>query len=226
MAKGHVLNLARRSHRHSQSISTLPGPPGPYVMIYDRLAEAVKQKLKRLENPEDRFLKYNNPHPKDMIPPPPLSFPLTRVTTLPNGLRVATESAPNSPNMATVGIWIDAGSRYEPDNTHGTASFLDRIIFTGSKRRKKRQLEQIENIGGELFAETFREKTSYYATVMGNHVPLAFDVLFDILQNPRFTTKRINIVRNEILKEFMNQDNHKVPPTRSIHFQFYSPLLS
>lgn len=205
-----MTTLMRRRHRHflscrafstSTSVETLSGPPGPDVMIYDRLAEAVKQKLRRLDNPDDRFLKYNNPHPKHTDHIPLLSFPLTRVTTLPNGLRVASESTPTC-GTATVGVWIDAGSRYESEKTHGMAHFLERMIFKGTKRRPKCKLEEdVENIGGSLSAHTSREHISYSAKVMDKDVPQAIDILADVLQNSKFRTRRIDQEVYAFLKE-------------------------
>ncbi|KAK9277272.1 hypothetical protein L1049_006811 [Liquidambar formosana] len=128
MAIRHLLNLTRRPHKPSSltqparfaSLSPAvatpppkPSPPPPDQMIYDRLAEVVKSKLKRLENPDPRFLRYASPHPTLADHTNILSSPQTRVTTLPNGLRVATESYPGATFTATVGVWIDAGSRFE-----------------------------------------------------------------------------------------------------------------
>lgn len=99
-------------------------------MIYDKLAEKVKSKLKQLENPDPRFLMYGSPHPTLVDHTRILSAPETRITTLPNGLRVATESN-LSARTATVGVWIDAGSRFETEETNGTAHFLEHMIFKG-----------------------------------------------------------------------------------------------
>lgn len=179
----------------------LPSPPPPNAMIYDRLAETVKRKLKRLEDPDPRFLRYNSPHPAVDSHSDILSAPLTRVTTLPNGLRVATESNLASAT-ATVGVFIDAGSRFESDETNGTAHFLEHMIFKGTEKRTPRYLEEeIENMGGHLNAYTSREQTTYYAKVLDKDVPRALDILSDILQNSKFDEKRINRERDVILRE-------------------------
>ncbi|WCJ25618.1 Mitochondrial-processing peptidase subunit beta [Euphorbia peplus] len=218
MAVKHLLNLARRSHRPSTSTlsavrscstsvaaaatdSPAPSPPPPNAMIYDRLAESVKNKLKVLENPDPRFLKYGSPHPTLASHTHILSAPETRVTTLPNGLRVATESTLAS-KTATVGVWIDAGSRFETDDTNGTAHFLEHMIFKGTERRSARSLEEeIENMGGHLNAYTSREQTTYYAKVMDKDVNNALDILADILQNSTFEEARITRERDVILRE-------------------------
>ncbi|KAL0332139.1 UNVERIFIED_CONTAM: putative mitochondrial-processing peptidase subunit beta, mitochondrial [Sesamum calycinum] len=93
-------------------------------MIYDRLAESVKRKLKKLEDPDPRFLKHNSPHPTVDSHTEILSAPLTRVTTLPNGLRIATESTLAS-QTATVGVFIDAGSR---EQTTYYAKVMDKDV--------------------------------------------------------------------------------------------------
>lgn len=176
-------------------------PPPPTAMIYDRLAESVKSKLKQLENPDPRFLRYNSPHPSITDHTPILTAPATKVTTLPNGLRVATESN-LAARTATVGVWIDAGSRFESDETNGTAHFLEHMIFKGTARRTARDLEEeIENMGGHLNAYTSREQTTYFAKVMDRDVNQALDVLSDILQNSTFDENRINRERDVILRE-------------------------
>ncbi|OVA00778.1 Peptidase M16 [Macleaya cordata] len=220
MAMKHILNMARRSRKLSslshcsllqpnRFSSTSPAiaepspisPPAPNVMIYDRLAEEMKSKIKRVENPDPRFLQHASPHPVIIDHTKILSAPETRVTTLPNGLRVATESN-LSAKTATVGVWIDAGSRFETDETNGTAHFLEHMIFKGTEKRSVWALEEeIESMGGHLNAYTSREQTTYYAKVMGKDVPKALDILADILQNSCFDERRINRERDVILRE-------------------------
>ncbi|XP_019097719.1 PREDICTED: probable mitochondrial-processing peptidase subunit beta, mitochondrial isoform X1 [Camelina sativa] len=176
--------------------------PLPQVMPYDNAAEAVKSKLKKLENPDLRFLRYASPHPilashDDHI----LSSPETRVTTLANGLRVATESD-LSAKTATIGVWIDAGSRFETDSTNGTAHFLEHMLFKGTERRSRRELEEeIENIGGQLNAYTLREHITLLAKVLDSNVNQALDILADMFQNSEFNEARINQERGVILRE-------------------------
>ncbi|CAN4079451.1 unnamed protein product [Withania somnifera] len=170
-------------------------------MIYDRLAEEVKQKIIRLENPDSRFLQYNSPHPTLADHTPILTFPSTRVTTLPSGLRVATETN-LAVKTATVGVFIDAGSRFETDETNGTAHFLEHMIFKGTEKRTSWEMEEeIENMGGHLNAYTSREQTAYYAKVLDKDVPVALDILADILQNSKFEEKKIERERDVILRE-------------------------
>jgi processing peptidase subunit beta len=217
MAWKRLLTLARRPHRplsattarsfsNAASVATVSPttpstPPPPTAMIYDRLAESVKSKLKLLENPDPRFLKYGSPHPTLKTHTHILSSPETRITTLPNGLRVATESN-LAAKTATVGVWIDAGSRFESDETNGTAHFLEHMIFKGTEKRGVRELEEeIENMGGHLNAYTSREQTTYYAKVMDKDVNKALDILADILQNSTFDEGRISRERDVITLE-------------------------
>ncbi|KAL2576428.1 hypothetical protein AAZV13_16G076300 [Glycine max] len=213
MASNHLLTLTRRLRRRLPSLrlfSTFPAatkspsPPAPTppdAMLYDRLAEATKAKLRRLDNPDPRFLKHGSPVPALADHTRVLGAPETRVTTLPNGLRVATESSLAS-QTATVGVWIDAGSRFETEETNGTAHFLEHMIFKGTAKRTVRELEEeIENMGGHLNAYTSREQTTYYAKVTEKDVPKALDILADILQNSKFDEKRISRERDVILRE-------------------------
>lgn len=178
-----------------------PSPAKPPVMPYDRLAQAVRSKIKKLDDTDPRFLRYASPYPALADHTAILAAPETRVTTLPNGLRVATESTLAS-RTATVGVWIDAGSRFETDETNGTAHFLEHMIFKGTESRTVRQLEEeIENMGGHLNAYTSREQTTYYAKVLDKDVPKALEILADILQNSSFDEKRIERERDVILRE-------------------------
>lgn len=132
--------------------------------------------------------------------------PFTEISTLPNGLTVATESHPHS-QTATVGVWIDAGSRAETDKTSGTAHFLEHMAFKGTGRRTQHTLElEVENIGAHLNAYTSREQTVYYAKAFRNDVPTAVDIISDILQNSKLDTSAIERERDVILREQQEVD--------------------
>ncbi len=129
-----------------------------------------------------------------------LNAPATEVSKLSNGLRVASESSHGE--TATVGVWIDAGSRYENDKNNGVAHFLEHMAFKGTPSRTQLQLEtEIENIGGHLNAYTSREQTVYFAKVFKKDVPKAMEILSDILQNATLDKDAINRERNVILRE-------------------------
>lgn len=127
--------------------------------------------------------------------------PITQTTTLSNGLTVATESNPAA-QTATVGAWIDAGSRAETDRTNGTAHFLEHMAFKGTGKRSQQALElEVENMGAHLNAYTSREQTVYYAKAFRKDVEKAVDIISDILQNSKLDTAAIERERNVILRE-------------------------
>jgi hypothetical protein len=117
----------------------------------------------------------------------------TSVSTLPNGMRVASES--NGGETATVGVWIETGSRYESDSNNGVAHFLEHMAFKGTGKRSQLQLEtEVENMGAHLNAYTSREQTVYYAKVLKGDVPKAVEMLSDILLNSSFSQARMRML--------------------------------
>ena len=125
----------------------------------------------------------------------------TRLTTLPNGLRIVTEHMPGL-KSASAGVWVMAGGRHERPEQNGIAHFLEHMAFKGTKRRTALQIaEEIEDVGGYINAYTSREMTAYYARVLEADVGLALDVIGDIVLNPDFDTKEIEVERHVILQE-------------------------
>ncbi len=121
--------------------------------------------------------------------------------SLPNGFRIVTENMPSLAS-ASIGIWIDAGGRHERLDQNGIAHFLEHMAFKGTKRRTALQIaEEIEDVGGYINAYTSRELTAFYARVLQSDVPLALDVISDILLNPSFDPSEIEIERGVILQE-------------------------
>ncbi len=128
---------------------------------------------------------------------------MSRVQThsLPNGFRIVTENMP-SLRSASLGIWVDAGARHERPEQNGIAHFLEHMAFKGTKSRSALDIaEAIENVGGFINAYTSRETTAYYARVLAEDVPLALDVISDILINPIFDPREIEVERGVILSE-------------------------
>jgi len=148
------------------------------------------------------FLRFGTPEPHVTHHKDALGYvPATQVTTLPNGLRVATEATPQA-TTATVGIWIDAGTRYETAANNGAAHFLEHMAFKGTPTRSQMQLEvEIENMGGHLNAYTSREQTCYYAKVVKEDLPKAVEILSDILQNSKMDNGAVERERGVILRE-------------------------
>lgn len=123
------------------------------------------------------------------------------MTTLDSGLRVASETVQGS-ETATVGVWIDAGSRYETAQNNGVAHFLEHLAFKGTQKRTQQQLEvEIENMGGHLNAYTSREQTVYFAKVFKNDVGKAVEILSDILLHSKLDDGAIERERDVILRE-------------------------
>ena len=121
--------------------------------------------------------------------------------TFSNGFRVVTEHMPGL-QSASVGIWVNAGGRHERLEQNGIAHFLEHMAFKGTKRRTALQIaEEIEDVGGFINAYTSRELTAYYARVLEADVPLALDVISDIVLNPVFDPGEIEVERGVILQE-------------------------
>jgi len=126
---------------------------------------------------------------------------MIRLATLPNGLRIVTEDMPGLAS-ASIGIWVTAGGRHERVEQNGIAHFLEHMAFKGTKTRTALQIaEAIEDVGGYINAYTSREMTAYYARVLGPDVPLALDVISDIVLNPVFDQREIEVERHVILQE-------------------------
>ncbi|MGD9293603.1 MAG: pitrilysin family protein [Roseobacter sp.] len=120
---------------------------------------------------------------------------------LSNGFRIVTEHMPGLAS-ASIGVWVTAGTRHETPAENGIAHFLEHMAFKGTKRRSALQIaESIEDVGGYINAYTSREVTAYYARVLQNDVPLALDVIADILLNPTLDEAEIEVERGVILQE-------------------------
>ena len=123
------------------------------------------------------------------------------VTRLPTGLTVVTDAMPHL-ETAALGVWVACGSRHEQPEEQGISHFLEHMAFKGTARRTARQIaEEIEAVGGDLNAATGVEMTAYYARTLRTDVPLALDVLSDILTAPAFDPDEITREKNVIIQE-------------------------
>ncbi len=123
------------------------------------------------------------------------------VTHLASGLVVVTDAMPHL-ESASLGVWVGAGSRDERADEHGISHLLEHMAFKGTRRRNARQIaEEIEAVGGDLNAATSAETTAYYARVLRADVPLALDVLSDILTDPAFDPEELRREQNVIVQE-------------------------
>ena len=125
----------------------------------------------------------------------------TERSTLANGLTVVSHAMAEVETVS-LGIWIGAGSRSEALGEHGVAHFLEHMAFKGTARRSAKDIaEEIEAVGGELNAATGVDSTTYYARVLRKDMPLALDILSDIILAPRFDRTELARERDVILQE-------------------------
>ena len=127
----------------------------------------------------------------------------SRITKLPNGLRIATCEMPHA-ETAAMGIWASVGGRHEPANLNGISHFIEHMLFKGTQRRSARRImEEVEGVGGDMNAFTAEERTCYYATAAAEFFPRVCDVLCDIYMNPRFSPRDIDRERGVIAEEIL-----------------------
>jgi predicted Zn-dependent peptidase len=127
---------------------------------------------------------------------------MMQLTTLPNGLRVASRAMPGFETVA-VGLYADAGARHEPAELNGIAHLFEHMVFKGAGGRSARAIsEAIEDVGGDLNAATDREGTSFSATLLAEHLPLGVEILSDLLLRPHFEAADLErekeVVRQEL----------------------------
>jgi processing peptidase subunit beta len=146
------------------------------------------------------------------VPSHVLSLPGTRVSTLSNGIRVATESH-GSAATATIGVWLDAGSAYETSANNGTAHFLEHMLFKGTQRRSKTDIELgTEQLGNHLNAYTSREQTAYYSQGRTTYAAEMLDLIGDMVTSSSLDEAAIAAERSVILqeKEFVESNFEEV----------------
>ena len=143
-------------------------------------------------------------------------------TVLPGGLRVITESLP-AVRSAAFGIWAGVGSRDEVAGHIGATHYLEHLLFKGTRRRTALEISAaMDAVGGELNAFTAKEYTCYYARVLDADLPLAIDVLSDMVTGSLLEPKEVDAERGVILEEIaMNDDD----PTDTVHEAFAAQLF-
>jgi predicted Zn-dependent peptidase len=121
--------------------------------------------------------------------------------TLPSGLRLTTEAMPHVRSVS-VGVWLKRGSRHESDAESGVAHFVEHMLFKGTFTRTAQQIAQtIDSIGGQLDAFTSKEYAGYYIKVLDEHLPLAIDLLSDMVMHPALAPADIAREQSVILEE-------------------------
>ncbi len=120
---------------------------------------------------------------------------------LPNGLRLLTERMTHVRSVS-IGVWLARGSRHEPQEQSGIAHFVEHMLFKGTANRSAEDIAQtIDSIGGQMDAFTAKEYASYYIKVLDDHLPLAVDVLSDIVRRPAFSQDDIEREKKVVLEE-------------------------
>jgi predicted Zn-dependent peptidase len=131
-----------------------------------------------------------------------------RRTVLPNGLIVLTERMDYLHSVA-MGVWIKSGSRCEPAETNGISHFVEHMLFKGTRSRTAQHIaREMDSIGGNLDAFTGKETICFNVKSLSDHVPIALDVLTDLVLNPIFAPSDIERERGVILEEIkIDEDN-------------------
>lgn len=145
-----------------------------------------------------------------------------RGTLLPGGLRVVTEHVPGV-RSASVGMWVAVGSRDEQPAVAGAAHYLEHLLFKSTSRRSAMRIaEEIDAVGGELNAFTAKEHTCYYAHVLDEDLPLAVDLVCDVVFEALCTERDMETERSVVLEEIAMRDDD---PEDLLHDAFCSALL-
>ncbi|OLR94684.1 M16 family metallopeptidase [Actinokineospora bangkokensis] len=143
-------------------------------------------------------------------------------TLLPGGLRVVTEQVPGV-RSASVGIWVGVGSRDEPLPVAGAAHYLEHLLFKGTAKRSAAAIaEEIDAVGGELNAFTAKEHTCYYAHVLDEDLPLAIDLVSDVVFDALCAEPDVETERGVVLEEIAMRDDD---PEDLLHDAFCEALM-
>ena len=146
---------------------------------------------------------------------------MVQVIKAKNGVRIVAEQMPHVRSLS-VGIWVNAGSRYETVEENGITHFIEHMLFKGTKNRTARQIaEEFDRIGGEINAFTSKEHTCYYAKVLDHHGELAVNILADMFFNSLFTQEDIERERQVVLEEiYMSEDD----PADDVHEKLWAVM--
>ena len=126
---------------------------------------------------------------------------MVRSTVLDNGIRVVTEHVSGF-NSCSIGFWFEAGSRFESEEQAGLSHFIEHLLFKGTRKRTAFDIAAaMDGVGGQLNAFTEKERACYYARVMYQHLPLAVDVLSDMIKNSLFEATELEREKAVILEE-------------------------
>ncbi len=143
-------------------------------------------------------------------------------TTLDNGIRVVTEHIPHVRSVA-LGFWFGVGARHEDATTNGLSHLIEHLMFKGTEKRSARQIaEEFDATGGQLNAYTSKEYTCYYARVLDKHLPMATEVLSDMMLHSRFAAEDLEKEKGVVQEEIkMYEDS----PDEVVHDLFTQAIL-
>jgi predicted Zn-dependent peptidase len=124
-----------------------------------------------------------------------------RKSVLTNGIRVITERMPHVRSVA-VGVWVETGSRREPESRGGMSHLIEHLVFKGTATRSAEEIARaMDSVGGQMDAFTTKEHTCFYVQVLDEHLPLAVDLLTDILLHPLFNADELEREKSVVLQE-------------------------
>jgi predicted Zn-dependent peptidase len=143
-------------------------------------------------------------------------------TVLPGGLRIVSEEMPGVRSL-TLGVWVPVGSRDESPSLAGTSHFLEHLLFKGTTNRSALDIASaMDAVGGEFNAFTEKEHTCFYATVLDRDLPLAIDIISDVVLNATLTVQDVDIERSVVLEEIAMRDDD---PADLVHDEFAATLF-
>lgn len=143
-------------------------------------------------------------------------------TVLPSGIRVLTERMPEVRSVA-IGFWVGVGSRDEPSELQGASHFLEHLLFKGTENRSARSIaEAFDSVGGDANAEASKDYTVFYARVLDKDLPMATEVLSDLLTNASLATRDLESERRVVLEEIAA---HEDAPEDLVHELFAETLF-
>jgi len=144
-----------------------------------------------------------------------------RRTVLPSGLRIVTETVP-SVRSAAIGIWVNVGSRDETPAVAGASHFLEHLLFKGTTRRTALEISStIEAVGGEMNAFTSKEYTCFYARVIDTDLPMAIDVVSDLITSSIVSALDVDAERKVVLEEIAMRDDDPSDLVHDLYAETY-----
>ena len=144
-----------------------------------------------------------------------------RRTVLPSGLRIVTEEVP-SVRSAAIGIWVNVGSRDETPAVAGASHFLEHLLFKGTTRRNALEISAtIEAVGGEMNAFTSKEYTCFYARVIDTDLPMAIDVVSDLITSSIVSALDVDAERKVVLEEIAMRDDDPSDLVHDLYAETY-----